>query len=121
MWETNLAAPGPAARQTESMADETGPGPGSAERALSTPVFCDGEYRPFRELGPAESRLLAEQLRSAGSWGPLSRVAGVAQAWLELAEAIEESGGERVGELASEQVVAFARRLWIVPPPGGLL
>ncbi len=94
---------------------------GELGRALAAPVFCQGGYRPFGELGAAEARALAEQLRAAGSWGPMSKVAGVAQAWLQLAEAIEDGGRERVAELDCEQVLTFARRLWILPPPGGLL
>jgi hypothetical protein len=95
--------------------------PGDPEQALTKPVFYDGEYRPFGDLGAADARKLGEELRGAGSWGPMSRVGSVAQAWEELAAQLESGDGERVKDLDSEQVVAFARRLWILPPPGGFL
>ncbi len=102
------------------MASEQQP-PQDGEDPLAKPVFLDGEYRPFGELGPADARRLGEELRSTGSWGPLSKVAGVAQAWGELAAELEGAEGERVGDLPAERVVDFARRLWILPPPGGFL
>jgi hypothetical protein len=102
------------------MADAPAPLPES-EEALAKPVSCDGEYRPFGELGPAAARRLGEELRSTGGWGPLSKAAGVAQAWQELAEEIENGDGEQVRDLAPERVVEFARRLWVLPPPGGFL
>jgi hypothetical protein len=95
--------------------------PGDLEQALAKPVSYDGEYRPFGGLAAADARKLGDELRAAGSWGPMSRVAGVAQAWGELAEEIEAADGERVRDLDPKRVVAFARRLWILPPPGGFL
>jgi hypothetical protein len=95
--------------------------PAEAEDALEKPVSLSGEYRPFGELGPDDARRLSTELRSTGGWGPLSKAAGVAQAWQELAEEIENGDGERVRDLAPERVVEFARRLWVLPPPGGFL
>jgi hypothetical protein len=113
--------PPPPLRETEQVAEPADKSASDLERALAEPVFCSGAYRAFGQLGASEARALAEELKTAGSWGPMSKVAGVAQSWRELAEAIEESGRQRVGELGPEQVLIFARRLWILPPPGGLL
>jgi hypothetical protein len=91
------------------------------DRALAEPVFCSGAYRPFGQLGAAETRALAEELKRAGSWGPMSKVAGVARGWSELAELIESEGAATVAELNPDQIVEMARRTWVLPPPGGLL
>lgn len=89
--------------------------------ALEEPVYCDGAYKAFGEITTEDARRRAEELGEAGSWGPLARVAGVAMAWRELADRIEASGASRVAELEREQALAFARRLWVVPPRGSLL
>jgi hypothetical protein len=91
------------------------------DRALAEPVFCAGAYRAFGELGATEARGLAEELKTAGSWGPMSKVAGVAQSWNELAKLIESEGAATVAELPPEAVVEMARRTWVLPRPGGLL
>ena len=88
---------------------------------LATPVFCAGDYKPFGEIGIADARSRAEELGEAGSWGPLAKVAGVASAWGELADRLKAEGASRVADLDREQVVSFARRLWVVPPRGSLL
>jgi hypothetical protein len=92
-----------------------------SEKALEALVFCDGAYKSFGEVTVADSRLRAEELGEAGSWGPLSRVVGVATAWHELAEEMNREGAKSVGALDPETVLAFARRLWVVPPRGSLL
>jgi hypothetical protein len=107
-------------RQTGQVADS----PNSArdlDRALAEPVFCSGVYRPFGELGAADARALAEELKAAGGWGPMSKVAAVARSWSELAKLIETEGAATVGELDPAQIVELARRTWVLPPPGGLL
>lgn len=85
------------------------------------PVFCEGEYQPFGELTAAAARRRGEELAEAGSWGPLAKVAGVSAAWRELARRMDADGAARVADLDREEVAAFARRLWIVPPRGSLL
>ena len=90
-------------------------------RALSEPVFVGDEYKPFGQLGPADARRLNTELQAAGSWGPMSKVGSVAVGWRELADRLEEEGVDRVAELDPDAAVEFARRLWVLPPPGGLL
>jgi hypothetical protein len=95
---------------------------GEGERnALEVPVFCDGAYKPFGEIGVADARLRCEELGEAGSWGPLTKVAGVAIAWRELAEEMNRAGASTVADLDRETALGFARRLWVVPPRGSLL
>lgn len=88
---------------------------------LATPVFCAGAYKPFGEIGIADARSRAEELGEAGSWGPLAKVAAVASAWMELADRMKVDGVTRVADLDRDQAIAFARRLWVVPPRGSLL
>ncbi len=88
---------------------------------LATPVFCAGAYKPFGEIGIADARSRAEELGEAGSWGPLAKVAAVATAWVELADRMKAEGVIRVADLDREEALAFARRLWVVPPRGSLL
>ena len=99
--------------------------PGMVARTSTTrsqsPVFCAGAYKPFGEIGIADARSRAEELGEAGSWGPLAKVAGVASAWGELADRLKADGVTRVADLDREQALAFARRLWVVPPRGSLL
>jgi hypothetical protein len=45
----------------------------------------------------------------------------VAQAWRELAMAMERSGSASVGELDAEVVVGLAQRLWVVLPGGSMM
>lgn len=92
-----------------------------SETPLGVPVFCDGAYKPFGEITVADARLRSEELGEAGSWGPLAKVAGVAQAWRELAVEMREADAASVGELEREVVLGYARRLWVVPPRGSLL
>jgi hypothetical protein len=92
-----------------------------AGKALQEPVFCDGAYKPFGQMTVADVRSRAEELGEAGSWGPMAKVAGVAAAWRDLAAAMRQAGAASVGELDSEAALAFARRVWVVPPRGSLL
>ena len=89
---------------------------------LAREVHVGGAYRRFGELTAADARAQAEDLAGAGSWGPLARVAGVAQAWRELAAELERAGPEAtVAALDPESRERYARRLWVVPPGGSLL
>jgi hypothetical protein len=88
---------------------------------LTEKVFCDGEYKPFGAVTAADARQRSEELGEAGSWGPLARVAGVALAWRELAEELQRSGSGSVAELDPAAALAFAKRVWAVPPRGSLL
>ncbi|MDX6602159.1 MAG: hypothetical protein QOF13_1361 [Solirubrobacterales bacterium] len=84
-------------------------------------MSCDGAYKPFGEMTVADARSRCEELGEAGSWGPLSKVAGVAVAWRELAEEMNRSGVTTVAALEADKALDFARRLWVVPPRGSLL
>ena len=88
---------------------------------LTEKVFCDGDYKPFGEVTAADARRRSEELAEAGSWGPLARVAGVAAAWRELAEELGRTGSTSVSELDSASALAFAKRVWVIPPRGSLL
>jgi hypothetical protein len=95
---------------------------GEADRTpLEVPVFCDGAYKPFGEMTVPDARLRCEELGEAGGWGPLTKVAGVAAAWRELAGEMNRAGASTVAELDPETALGFARRLWVVPPRGSLL
>ncbi len=89
--------------------------------ALAKPVYCGDSYTPFGELGAAEARRLSTELGSVGSWGPMTKVGSVSRSWQELAEAIEEDESNTVADLEPDQVIGFAKRLWILPPSGGIL
>jgi hypothetical protein len=91
------------------------------DKVLEVRVFCDGEYKPFGEMTVADARLRSEELREAGSWGPLAKVASVALAWRELASEMTANGSATVSELDSERALDYARQLWVVPPRGSLL
>ncbi len=89
---------------------------------LQREVHVGDADRRFGELTAADARAQAEELAAAGSWGPLARVAGVAQAWRELAAELERLGPDAtVAALEPEARERFARRLWVVPPRGSLL
>jgi hypothetical protein len=91
------------------------------EEMLQQTVYIRGANRPFGELTPDDARARADELRAATGWGPTARVAPVAMAWRELNLAMERAGAATVGDLASEVVVEFAPKLWIIPPGGSLL
>jgi hypothetical protein len=89
---------------------------------LTNEIYVGDSYRRFGELTAADARSQAAELGSAGSWGPLAKVAGVALAWRELAAELDRLGAEAtVAGLDSETRERFARRLWVVPPGGSLL
>ncbi len=49
-------------------------------------------------------------------WGPTARVAPVAQAWRELAIAMDGAGAATVGDLDPEVLVKLAPKLWVTLP-----
>ena len=98
----------------------TEPG-GELDQIVSRGVFIRGANRPFGELTLADAHSRADELRAAAGWGPTVRVAPVAQAWRELAMAMERSGSASVGELDREVVVELAQRLWVVLPGGSMM
>lgn len=95
---------------------------GDGEDPLRRLVYVGGAYREFGGLTAADARAQAAELADAGGWGPLARVAGVAQAWRELAAELERLGaGSTVDALDAATGERYARRLWVEPPGGSLL
>jgi hypothetical protein len=89
---------------------------------LEREVYVGGSYRRFGELTAEDARAQAAELAGAGAWGPLTRVAGVAQAWRELAEELDRAGeGTTVAGLEQGARERYAHRLWVLPPGGSLL
>jgi hypothetical protein len=93
----------------------------SARETLRRPVHAGGVDRPFGELRVEEVRGHAAELASAVGWGPTARIATVARAWRELADAMASSGASTVADLGDDEAAGWAERLWVVPPGGGLL
>jgi hypothetical protein len=93
----------------------------SARETLARPVHAGGVDRPFGELRVEEVRGHAAELASAVGWGPTARIATVARAWRELADAMASAGAQTVADLGVEEAAGWAQRLWVVPPGGGLL
>ena len=86
------------------------------DEILAQTVFIRGANRPFGELTLEDARARADELRAAVGWGPTARVAPVAQAWRELAIAMERAGAATVGELDPDVLLELAPRLWVVLP-----
>lgn len=93
----------------------------TAEEILRRPVHAGGAERPFGELRLEDVRAHAAELRAAVGWGPMARVAAVAQAWRELGDRMAAEGAATVAELGMETAAGLGERLWVVPPRGGLL
>jgi hypothetical protein len=91
------------------------------DRIVMRAVFIRGANRPFGELTLEDARTRADELRAVTGWGPTVRVAPVAQAWRELAMAMERTGSASVGELDPAVVVELAQRLWVVLPGGPMM
>jgi hypothetical protein len=91
------------------------------EQVIERQVFIRGANRAFGELTLDDARERANELRAAIGWGPTVRVMPVAQAWRELAMAMESSGAATVSELDAQVVVALAPRLWVVFPGGSFV
>jgi hypothetical protein len=88
----------------------------SGEDPLARPVHVAGVDKPFGEVTEADARAMAAELRAAGSWGPLARVAAIARGWAQLADALRDAGAPTVAALDAETVRSTAERLWIIPP-----
>ncbi|HEX4010520.1 MAG TPA: hypothetical protein VHX62_10950 [Solirubrobacteraceae bacterium] len=86
------------------------------DRIVGQDVFIGGAHRPFGELTPDDVRSRADELRAAVGWGPTARVAPVAQAWRELAMALDRAGAGTVGELEPALLLELAPRLWVTLP-----
>ncbi|HUA02730.1 MAG TPA: hypothetical protein VMB27_02430 [Solirubrobacteraceae bacterium] len=86
------------------------------QQILGQQVYIDGANRPFGSLTPDEVRSRADELRAAVGWGPTARVAPVAQAWRELALAMDRAGAATVGDLDPDVVVRLAPKLWVTLP-----
>ncbi len=87
-------------------------------RILAAPVYARGENRPFGELTADDVRSRADELRAAVGFGPTARVAPVAQAWRELAMAMDRAGAAAVEAVPAETLAELAPRLWVVMPGG---
>lgn len=88
-----------------------------AGRAFAKVIPVSGAKCAFGEVGSADARAHGEQFAELTSFGPTQRVRPVARAWKELADELEERGLTTVADLDPETVVAYAHRLWILPPP----
>ena len=86
------------------------------EQILEQQVYIRGANRPFAELTRDDAHSRADALRAAVGWGPTARVAPVAQAWRELAIAMDGAGAATVGELDPEVLVRLAPKLWVTLP-----
>ena len=96
----------------------------TAERiaeALASKVDVGGTGVPFADLSADDARAQGQRLSDVGTWGPLQRVAKVAQAWKLLAAQMDRDGAGTVADLPGADVVEHAERLWVIPPPEGLV
>lgn len=84
-------------------------------------VFIRGANRPFGELTRDDAQFRGAELKATVGWGPTAKVAPIASAWKQLSQEIESAGVQTVGELPRETVLAYAPKLWVVPPRGSLL
>jgi hypothetical protein len=91
------------------------------QEARTRTVHIGDEDRPFGEVTADEARAQSAELKEAGSFGPLQRVAKVALAGAELAAVIDEAGVGAVGELDDETVVLWAERVWVIAPEAGMI
>jgi phosphoribosylglycinamide formyltransferase-1 len=89
--------------------------------ALSSKVDVGGTGVPFAELSADDARAQGGRLSDVGTWGPLQRVAKVAHAWKLLAAQMDRDGAESVADLPGADVIEHAERLWVIPPPEGLV
>jgi hypothetical protein len=95
--------------------------PKRVRAALEFQIHQGDRYVPFGDITPDAAREQAERLGNIGTWGPLQRVAKVAQAWKLLAAQMERDGAATVRELEPATVVDHAERVWVTPPEGGLV
>ena len=97
------------------------PDPARVEAALSSEVDVGGTGKPFGELTAENARAQAQRLSDVGTWGPLQRVAKVAYAWKLLAAQMDRDGLTVVRDLPPADLVEHAERLWVIPPPEGMV
>ncbi len=83
---------------------------------LEREVFINGANLRFGELSFDDASAHADALRAGTGWGPTVRVAPVAHAWRELANAIRSSGAACARELDPQTLLELAPRLWLVLP-----
>jgi hypothetical protein len=88
---------------------------------LRQTVFIRGANRPFGEVTREDAQFRGAELKATVGWGPTAKVAPIARAWRELSMELQSAGVNTVGELPREAVLAFAPKLWVVPPRGSLL
>ncbi|HWF35665.1 MAG TPA: hypothetical protein VG295_09830 [Solirubrobacteraceae bacterium] len=91
------------------------------DHVLKQTVFMRGANRPFGELTRDDAQFRGAELKATVGWGPTAKVAPIAQAWRQLAEELTSLGAQTVSELPRESVLAYAPKLWVVPPRGSLL
>lgn len=91
------------------------------EAALESRIDREGASVAFGDMTAADARAQGDRLSDVGSWGPLQRVVKVAQAWKLLAASMERDGAETVRELDPDAVIESAERLWVIPPPDGMI
>ncbi|HWC87606.1 MAG TPA: hypothetical protein VG388_13795 [Solirubrobacteraceae bacterium] len=84
-------------------------------------VFMRGANRPFGEITRDDAQLRGAELKATVGYGPTAKVAPIAHAWKQLAEELASAGVPTVSELPRETVLAYAPKLWVVPPRGSLL
>lgn len=98
------------------------PDPARLAEALSSRVDVGGTGVPFGDLTAEDARAQAQRLADVGTWGPLQRVVKVAQAWKLLAAQLKRDGAAAtVRDLPPGDVIEHAERLWVIPPPEGLI
>lgn len=91
-------------------------GQSELQRIIDQQVFIRGANRPFGELTVDDARTRADELRAAVGWGPTARIAPVAQAWRELAMAMDSAGAATVADVGPEVLLGLAPRLWVTLP-----
>lgn len=84
--------------------------------ALATQVHVAGGPKPFGELTVDDVGVHAAKLRSAVGWGPMARVAPVAQAWANLHRQMNEARARTVADLEPAHLAGQLEALWIVVP-----
>ncbi len=97
------------------------PDPARLKEAVSSKIDVGGTGVPFGDLTAEDAKAQAQRLTDVGTWGPLQRVAKVAHAWKLLAAQMERDEAKRVRDLPPGDVVEHAERLWVIPPPEGMV
>ena len=82
---------------------------------LTRPVHVGTADKPFGALTREEVSARADELKAVTGWGPMMRVAPVAQAWRELSRRMQQADAATVAELRPEQLADLVDPLWIGP------